>query len=82
MKPRPPRHWIKRPPRPSRVAPPLPPPPESLTRRVLITAVAGVMVGFVFAYVAANAHPDPVVTWAGLGFGGALGAAFAWRLTG
>ena len=80
MKPRPPRHWIKRPPRPSRRAAPPPAPAASPQRRVLVTALAGVVTGFVGAYVAANLHPDPSLTWAALGFGAALGAAFAWRL--
>ena len=46
----------------------------------MVTALAGVVTGFVGAYVAANLHPDPSLTWAALGFGAALGAAFAWRL--
>jgi len=82
MPARPPRHWIKRPPRPSRAAPPPPPPSMPRSRRVLVAAAAGVTVGFVAAYAAANLHPDPALTWVGLGFGGALGAAFAWRFIG
>ncbi|MBR0656084.1 hypothetical protein [Plastoroseomonas arctica] len=82
MNARPPRHWIKRPPRPSRPAVVATPPTMPRSRRVLIAAVAGVAVGFCAAYVAANTHPDPALTWAGLGFGGALGAAFAWRFSG
>jgi hypothetical protein len=79
MNARPPRHWIKRPPRPSRrVASPTPTP--SPPRRVLVTVIAGVVTAFVAAYVAANTYPEPSLTWAALGFGGALGAAFAWRL--
>ncbi|MES2710605.1 MAG: hypothetical protein V4653_03410 [Pseudomonadota bacterium] len=78
---RPPRHWIKRPPRPSRPPPPPAPVPQH-GRRLSITIAAGLGVGLVAAYVAANMHPDPSLTWAALGFGAALAAALAWRMQG
>lgn len=78
---RPPRHWIKRPPRPSRAAPP-PPPPRPGTRQLLIAAAVAVATGLVAAYVAANTLPRPEMTMMALGLGGALGGALAWRAQG
>jgi hypothetical protein len=78
---RPPRHWIKRPPRPSRPAPPAPPPRTGL-RQLLIAAAAAIVTGLVAAYVAANTLPRPEMTMMALGLGGALGGALAWRAQG
>lgn len=78
---RPPRHWIKRPPRPSRPAPP-PPPPRPGARQLLIAIAVALVTGFAAAYVAANTLPRPEMTMMALGLGGALGGALAWRAQG
>jgi len=78
MNNRPPRHWIKRPPRPSRA--PAPPPRRKPGGRELLLALGvGLAAGLLGASLA------PLVTaragMAGLlaGFGFCLGAVLAWR---
>ncbi len=78
---RPPRHWVKRPPRPSR------PPPAAAPRRpgpraVLIAVAVATASGLAAAYVAAQTLPRPEMTVTALGFGAALGGALAWRAQG
>ncbi|MBR0643485.1 hypothetical protein [Plastoroseomonas hellenica] len=79
---RPPRHWIKRPPRPSRQAPSAAAPPRPGARQLLIAVAVALVTGFTAAYVAAHTLPRPEMTMMALGLGGALGGALAWRAQG
>ncbi|HEY4251033.1 MAG TPA: hypothetical protein VGM87_07525 [Roseomonas sp.] len=79
---RPPRHWIKRPPRPSRPTVAVAPKPRRGAQQLLIAVAVALATGLTAAYAAAHTIPKPEFTMLALGFGGALGGAIAWRAQG
>ncbi|MBB5690394.1 hypothetical protein GXW77_03365 [Roseomonas alkaliterrae] len=76
---RPPRHWIKRPPRPSRAGNAPPPRQKPGIWHAALAVCAGLLLGLLGASLAARAGAPEGVPGLAAGIGICLGAVLVWR---